>query len=72
MKAKQLVAVVLVVAGTLGLIFRGFNYRRESHQAAFGPFKVAITHNDRVPVPVWASVLAIAAGVVILVVKRED
>lgn len=72
MKIKQFVALALVALGTLGLVYRGFSYRHESHAARFGPFKIAVTERDRVPVPVWASVLAIAAGVVILVVKQGE
>lgn len=72
MKAKQLVAIVLIAAGTLGLLYRGFNYRRASHEADLGPFKVSITQRDRVNVPAWAGVVLIAAGVVILVLKSGD
>jgi len=72
MKAKQLVALALIVLGTLGLLYRGFSYQRDSHEADFGPFKVAITHKDRINVPVWASVVLIAAGAVVLVLKSGD
>ncbi len=72
MKAKSIAAVVLIAVGTLGLLYRGFNYSRESHEARFGPFKVAVTQQHRVNVPAWAGVLLIAAGVVILVAKARD
>ena len=72
MKAKQLVALVLIVLGTLGLLYGGFSYERESHEADVGPIKFSITHKDRFNVPAWASVVLIAAGVVVLVLKSGD
>jgi hypothetical protein len=72
MKAKQLAAIVLIALGTVGLLYRGFNYRRESHEADLGPLKVSITQKDRIDVPAWAGVVLIAAGVVILVLKSGE
>ncbi len=71
MKAKQLAAVVLIVAGTLGLIYRGFTYTRETHEAKFGSLELSISHRSRIDVPLWASIGLIVVGVGILVVRTD-
>lgn len=71
MKAKQLAAIVLIVVGTLGLIYRGFSYTRETHEAKFGAFELSISRKTRIDVPLWASVGLIVVGVGILVVRSE-
>jgi len=71
MKAKQLVAIVLIVAGTLGLIYRGFNYTRETHETKVGSFELSISRRTRIDVPMWASVGLIVVGVGILVLRSE-
>ena len=72
MKAKQLAAIVLIVAGTLGLIYRGFTYTRETHEAKVGPLDFSISRRTRIDVPLWASVGLIVVGVGILVVRTEN
>ncbi len=72
MKAKQLAAIVLIVAGTLGLIYRGFTYTHDTHEARVGPVEFSIGHRDRVDIPVWASIALIVVGVGILVVRSES
>ena len=37
MNATTAVAVVLIVAGVLGLAYGGFSYTRQTHEAKFGP-----------------------------------
>jgi len=63
----KLVGVALIVAGTLGLVYGGFSYTKETHQAKFGPIEFAVKEQQRVNVPVWAGVGGIAVGVVLLV-----
>ncbi len=72
MKAKQLAAIVLIVAGTLGLIYRGFNYTHETREAKVGSFELSISRKTRIDVPLWASVGLIVVGVGILVVRSES
>jgi len=64
----KLLGIALVVAGTLGLVYGGFSYTKETHQARFGPLAFSMKEQQRVNVPVWAGVGGIAAGVVLLLV----
>lgn len=62
MNAVKLVAVVLLAAGTLGLVYGGFNYTKETHEAKLGPIEFSVQEKQRVRIPVWAGVGAIAIG----------
>ncbi|HTT01284.1 MAG TPA: hypothetical protein VMG11_04280 [Steroidobacteraceae bacterium] len=67
MNAKKIVAIVLIAAGALGLIYRGFTYTSESHQANVGSLQFSVSKKDRIEVPVWASACVLVIGVVVLI-----
>lgn len=67
MNAVKLLAVVLIVAGTLGLVYGSFSYTKETHEAKLGPIELSVKDKETINVPVWAGVGSIAAGVVLLV-----
>jgi TRAP-type C4-dicarboxylate transport system permease small subunit len=62
MNAIKGVAIALILAGTLGLLYGGFNYTKETHEAKLGPIELSVTDRERVNIPVWASVGAILIG----------
>ena len=41
MGAVKIVAVVLIVAGVLGLVYGGFTYTKKTHDAKLGPLQKA-------------------------------
>jgi hypothetical protein len=69
MKALRIVAVVLIAAGVLALVYRGFTYTKESHDAKLGPIEISVKDREKVEIPVWAGVSAIAVGVGILLLR---
>jgi len=71
MSVTKIIGVVLIVAGTLGLIYGGFSYTKEKHDVNLGPLKFSMAEKERVNVPVWAGAGAIAIGVVLLVIGRR-
>jgi len=71
MDAQRLAAIVLIVAGALGLAYGGFSYTKETHEADLGPLHMSVAEKKRVNVPVWAGVGAIVAGGLLLVVGRK-
>lgn len=71
MNVRQIVAVLLIVAGTLGLIYGGFSYTKEKHDLNVGPLKFSLAEKERVNVPVWAGAGSIAIGVILLLIGRK-
>lgn len=70
MNAVKMMAVVLIVAGGLALVYGGFTYTKDTHQAKLGPIELSVKEKETVNVPVWAGVAAIAAGVILLFVRK--
>ena len=62
MNAVKIAAIVLIVAGVLGLLYGGFSFTKETHEAKLGPLELSVKEKKTVNVPVWASVGAIAIG----------
>jgi hypothetical protein len=71
METQKIVAILLIVAGTLGLMYGGFSYTKETHEADFGPLHMSVEEKQHVNVPVWAGVGAIVAGGFLLVAGRR-
>jgi hypothetical protein len=71
MDAVKITAIILIVAGVLGLAYGGFSYTKETHQATIGPIDLSVKEKQRVNVPVWAGVGAIVIGGVLLVIGSK-
>jgi len=66
MNLTKIVGVLLIIAGVAGLIFTGFSYTKETHEAKVGPIELSVKEKETVNVPTWASVAAIVVGGVLL------
>jgi len=62
MNSLKVVALVLIVAGILGLAYGGFTYTKESHQTKIGPFEMSVNEQQTINIPVWAGIAAIVLG----------
>ena len=67
MNALRIAAIVLIVAGGLGLAYGSFNYTRETKEVKLGPIELSVKEKQRVNVPVWGSIGAILIGGVLLI-----
>lgn len=70
MDAIKILAMVLIVAGSLGLAYGGFTYTKDSEEIKLGPIELTVKDKKTVKVPVWAGVVVLAAGVVLLIVRK--
>ena len=68
MNPLKIAAILLIVAGGLGLIYGGFSYTKDTHTADMGPIHMTMSEKETVNVPMWAGVGAIAIGVGFLLV----
>ena len=67
MSAVKIVALLLIVGGILGLVYGGFSYTKETHDAKIGPLELSVKEKETVNIPLWLSLGAVVGGVVILV-----
>lgn len=70
MNPLKMLAIALIVLGSLGLIYGGFTYTKETHQAKIGPIELSVKEKETVNIPLWAGVGMILAGAVLLVVRK--
>jgi uncharacterized membrane protein YidH (DUF202 family) len=66
MNALKLTAIVLIVAGVLGLAYGSFSYTKQTHEMKMGPIEMSVKERETINVPVWAGVGAIAIGAALL------
>ena len=66
MNAGKIVAIVLIVAGVLGLAYGNFSYTKQTHGIKMGPIEMSVKEKETVNVPVWAGIGAIAIGAALL------
>ena len=71
MSTLKIVGVVLILAGVLGLVYRGFSYTKETHEAKIGPLELQLKEKETVNVPVWAGVGAIIVGAALLLMPAR-
>jgi TRAP-type C4-dicarboxylate transport system permease small subunit len=67
----RILAIALLAAGLLALLYGGFSYTRETHDAKVGPLEISISEKQRVNVPMWAGVVAVAAGAGLLLTQKR-
>jgi hypothetical protein len=71
MNTNQIIAIVLIVAGILGLAYGGFSYDKETTGAKLGPIELRVTEKKTVNIPLWVGIGAIAAGGLLLVLGNR-
>lgn len=71
MSAIKIAAVVLIVAGVLGLAYGNFSYTKETHHATAGPIDLSVKDTETINVPVWAGVGALVVGGVLLLMGKS-
>ena len=72
MSTIKIAAIVLIVAGILGVVYGKFSYTKETHEAKLGALEVSFREKETVNVPAWAGVAAIEAGAGLLLVGKRS
>ena len=62
MNATKIVAIVLIVAGVLGLLYGGFSYNKDTTAVKVGPIELSVKETQTVNIPMWAGIGAIVVG----------
>ena len=61
-------AILLIVAGLLGLIYGGFSYTRDKAALKLGPLELSVKERETVNIPVWLGLGAVVVGGVLLLI----
>jgi len=72
MNAIRILAIVLIVAGILGLVYGGFTYTTESHDLKLGKLELSVKDKETLNIPAWAGAGAIVVGAVLFFVRQKN
>jgi len=67
MNPTRIIAILLIAAGLLALVYGGFSYTKDTTAVKLGPIELSVKEKETVNVPVWAGVGAIVIGGLLLV-----
>lgn len=70
MNAVKMLAIALIVAGGLGLLYGGFSYTKNTTEAKLGPIALVVKDTQTINIPIWAGVGSILAGMILLFVRK--
>jgi hypothetical protein len=68
MKPTGIVGIILIVVGIIALAYGGFSFKEHKKDVDLGPVQISHTEEHTVPLPPLLGGLAIAGGVVLLIV----
>lgn len=71
MNATKIVAIVLIIAGVLGLLYGGFSYTKDTTAVKLGPIELSVKEKQTVNIPIWAGIGAIVIGGLLLVLGSK-
>jgi hypothetical protein len=53
-------------------MYGGFSYTSQTHNLQIGSVQLSVAEKERVNIPLWAGLVAIAGGVLLLVTSRKS
>jgi drug/metabolite transporter (DMT)-like permease len=71
MNTTRLIAILLIVAGVLGLVYGGFSYTKDTTAVKVGPIELSVKERETVNIPMWAGIGAIVIGGLLLVLGNK-
>lgn len=72
MTFQRIVAILLIMIGIVALAWGGISYTREKKVVDLGPIEASTKTRETIPLPPILGIVAIGAGVVLLVVGRKE
>lgn len=68
---KNIIGVILIVVGLIGLIWGGISYTSEEKVLDLGPIEATAERRETIPVTPLVGGLALAGGIILLVAGRK-
>ena len=72
MKPLTIVGIVLIILGVVALAYQGISYTTTEKVVDIGPLKVEAKREKTIPLPPVLGGVAVAAGVVLLIVGARS
>ena len=69
--ARNLIAVLLIVVGLLGLLYGGFTYTRDKKVVDIGSVQITRQEHERVPISPIIGVVVLVSGVWLLMTGKH-
>jgi uncharacterized membrane protein YidH (DUF202 family) len=66
MNVVKIIGIVIIVAGVLGLVYGAVTYTKDTHTVDLGGAEISLKEKETVQIPIWAGVVSIAVGCVLL------
>lgn len=67
MRTATIIGIILIIIGTAGLIWGGFEFPRNREVAEVGPVEVEAETTESVEIPEWIAAVVLGGGVVLVV-----
>lgn len=67
MNTIKIIAIALIAAGLLALVYGGFSYTKDTTAVKLGPIELSVKEKETVNVPIWAGAGAVVIGGLLLV-----
>jgi hypothetical protein len=71
MKPAGIVVIILIVVGIIALAYGGFSFKEHKKDVDIGPVQISHTEEHIVPLPPVLGGLAIAGGIVLVIVASR-
>ena len=72
MKPITVIGIVLLVLGALALAYQGINYTHQEKIIDIGPIHATAEKHERIPLPPVIGGLALAGGIVLMIVGARQ
>ncbi|HEY0268943.1 MAG TPA: hypothetical protein VGC12_06875 [Methyloradius sp.] len=71
MKSSLIIGLLLIALGAASLVYKQVSYTTEETVAQIGPLKATAETEKNIPIPDILGVIAIVAGVLVIVIGRK-
>ncbi len=71
MRTNTLFAIILIALGVVAFVYQGITYTTDEKVVDIGPLQVTAEKTKTLPLPPIVGALALAGGIVLLVVGRK-
>jgi hypothetical protein len=68
----RIFGIILIAAGIIMLIYRGFNFTQEKKVVDIGPLEINKKENKTIAWPMYAGVIALVAGVAFVILDNKS